>query len=119
MTQLQAVNETIKMWLWLARNPRKEKDAYFEKIEEDGDNIKARCFLCEYINCKGVWGEEFINTYRCPLDKKFLNCFKDNSPFEIWDKTQDDKERTKQAMRIVNACRRWKAKRGKPAKRGR
>jgi len=111
MTQLKAVNETIKMWRWLARNPDKGKKDYFIHLGIAEYFRPAKyCYLCkEFYNndCKG-----------CVLNTKTLQCLVNvslcgtNPPYDKWNSAFEyNKERTKQAMRIVRACERWIKKR--------
>ena len=103
MTQLKAVNETIKMWLWLAKHPKLTKTDYLKSIRIN-TLIRAECFLC---HCK-----KFDCLTTCPLPM----CVTGNTPYNKWFDSVYKKTRKRYAMQIVNACKRWKARRKKKKK---
>lgn len=110
MTQLKAVHETIKMWLRLAKHPEMLKRDYLDEIKYTRA-LNSECFLCQVFVHKDCSG--------CPLDTTSLMCLPvidRSAPYWRWEDATNDRERTRQAMRIVNACRRWKAKRKKGVK---
>jgi len=112
MTEIEAVERTIKMWEWLRDNPRGNKEDYF--IENEGHprplGSGAQCYLCDkWINyCQT--GDGISYTSPCPLGSRILHCIKGtNSPWALWEIDADDEitHSRKQAQRIVNACERW------------
>jgi len=123
MTQKQAVEKSIKMWLWLAKHPEKNKRDYMNLFHPRTEIIHD-CFLCEVFWVRNAKDEKECS--ECPLNSIELLCSNEEdettAPWDLWLIAKENceiKEIKKQAMRIVTACRRWKAKRGKPAKRGR
>lgn len=47
LTRSEAISKTREQWKWYARNPSKDKEAYFETMPEELRPL-ALCYLCEY-----------------------------------------------------------------------
>jgi len=110
--EINAVEKTIKMWEWLRDHPGKQKWQYLEskgvkRIPEHD------CYLCEIWNNVCVeYGGNFkasgLFLRDCPLGTRTLQCgHGTDSPFAEWLEPMGDEGRSKQAQRIVNACKRW------------
>lgn len=106
--QITAVKKTVTMWEWLRDNPKKDKIAYLRIPRTLRKNAAlpkwSKCYLCDIWNNASV---ECTEQSDCPLSTPKLMCNTAfNNPFEDWN-DNIGVERSKQAQRIVNACKRW------------
>ena len=110
MTKAEAKKYHKKMWLWLAKNPNKNKHDWPEWDFNGGDiqYVYGHCFAC-YFDDEFFEGLECEN---CPIKwikKKgvdsWIVCENPDSPFHKWYSTRDLVIRSRLARQIANM---WK-----------
>ena len=93
----EKTNEELhrEMWNWLAENPEKQKNDWFDK--EDVDALDE-CFACEECNS---------NCEECPLDRSVIGCGKSYGLYRMWMASEDADVR--RALAKVIAGLPWKS----------
>lgn len=114
--KIRAIKLTIKMWEWLRDNPGEDKCDYFNTLTNKQQTFYSGCSLC--VLWKDDCGNHllFYDTINppteCPLDTATLHCNQGtSSPWGCWYKNSyitraGKKIRSKQAQRLINACKR-------------
>lgn len=73
MTEIEALEKSLDMWIWLYKNPDRKEADYFKHINEKR-KIKLDCFLCEYDYNNG---ELHYCITHCPGNLgAYVKCFK-------------------------------------------
>jgi len=81
MTEREAIDKTIELWVFLAETGKMKEDwpgwKEYGGIDDFGEcaKIKNLCFLCELTT---------VICERCPYAKKFGDCVEDNSVWGKW-----------------------------------
>lgn len=110
MTKLQALNESIELWLWMYATGERSKEGW-PGWKINGGHIKGylnSCPLCQYILARG----KHLNCDKCPVEwtsKEYEldcnYCEEVSSPYYQWlDEASlivDNIERTKEAAKRV------------------
>lgn len=104
-TELEAVIESIKMWRFLAEDGKRTKDQYFEQFGITGNQVTAKCFLCEYYfhtkaqervtryPHKDMRAAELCVVLRCCLSPdKLCHFAAEGSSFSVWYETDNETE---------------------------
>lgn len=86
LTKRKALEKTIEMWSWLAENPDKDKEDFFE-FKNISNIPYSECYCCEF---DGIWG----NCRNCPIinwnydaDNNMIvvdRCTNSGSAYGIW-----------------------------------
>lgn len=86
LTKRKALEKTIEMWSWLAENPDKDKEDFFE-FKNISNIPYSECYCCEF---DGIWG----NCRNCPIinwnydaDNNMVvvdRCTNSGSAYGIW-----------------------------------
>ncbi len=110
-TEIKAVQKTLIMWEWLRDHPDERKHDYIERLPSDKQPIRRfDCYLCDIWIGRCQRPKEYKTD--CPLDTKTLHCHNRCSPWHNWLPIYSPTHATKQAQRIINACKRWLKKHG-------
>ena len=100
MDRKKAVELTRDMWIFLAEDGNRGKDDHplFQEVYAEMDDL---CPLCDYLRNECT---------ECPLTNRHVNCYDDNSPFQIWNNISgrmngdDTDHNTAGALTIVALC---------------
>ena len=109
LTLKVAIEESIKLWTFLAEDGDRTKENYYDVnyIEEINSIINSGCFLCEYVKrLKPVknYMSESCKKYNCPLEPKHLCHFAErDSAFSRWYDSSNKGEREQAAGEILEA----------------
>lgn len=105
---IKNLDRAIKMWEWLAENPKAEKPDYFESIGQKVNLPTNLCYLCGFVQSLPVnqWNGYSTCQYLCPLhwnsnDVFDTGCENDLSPYWKWHHARDPEVRAFYASYIV------------------
>ena len=95
LAKRQSLEETVKMWDWLAKHPENGKQNYLREIKY-AHNLTNNCFLCEYTLAfdkkerpNDKYHEEAC--HHCPIkwarydEVNALRCCDEKSPYALWE----------------------------------
>jgi hypothetical protein len=94
MDRREAVKLTKALWVFLAEDENNTKDMHpeFKEVYED---MQDHCPLCQFEdNCKDC----------ILIAEGDVNCWRDSSPFQLWNTENQTPHNTEGADRIVELC---------------
>lgn len=98
LTERQANEKSVVMWLLLRRNPRWKKSDALLGMGVDVSPVH-QCFLCEYYGYQ--YGRGYCNKVNCPLH----NCEIPGQPYHMWKRAVgEDADKVVGAQGIIDRC---------------